>query len=59
MGFLVASIPEGFEPKALQEWSHSLRAALSIGIRQRLLMAGSEIELEAPVAGRTRNESPY
>ena len=43
---LVAFIPEGFEPAALDEWSHSLGAALRIGIRQHLLLDGSEIEFE-------------
>jgi hypothetical protein len=43
---LVAFIPEGFDPEALAEWSHSLGAALRIGIRQHLLLDGSEIEFE-------------
>lgn len=43
---LVAFVPEGFEPEALDEWSHSLGAALRIGIRQHLLLDGSEIEFE-------------
>jgi hypothetical protein len=43
---LVAFIPEGFEPSALEEWTHSLGAALRIGIRHHLLLDGSEIEFE-------------
>jgi hypothetical protein len=43
---LVAFIPEGFEPSVLEEWSHSLGAALRIGIRHHLLLDGSEIEFE-------------
>jgi hypothetical protein len=43
---LVAFIPEGFDPAALEEWTHSLGAALRIGIRHHLLLDGSEIEFE-------------
>lgn len=43
---LVAFIPENFPPGALEEWSHSLGAALRIGIRHHLLLDGSEIEFE-------------
>jgi hypothetical protein len=43
---LVAFIPEGFDEAALEEWQHSLGAALRIGIRHHLLLDGSEIEFE-------------
>ncbi|MEI7730993.1 MAG: DEAD/DEAH box helicase [Verrucomicrobiota bacterium] len=43
---LVAFIPEGFDANALEEWTHSLGAALRIGIRHHLLLDGSEIEFE-------------
>jgi hypothetical protein len=43
---LVAFVPEAFEEGALEEWSHSLGAALRIGIRQHLLLDGNEIEFE-------------
>lgn len=43
---LVAFIPAGFDEGALEEWQHSLGAALRIGIRHHLLLDGSEIEFE-------------
>jgi hypothetical protein len=43
---LVAFIPESFDEAALEEWQHSLGAALRIGIRHHLLLDGSEIEFE-------------
>jgi hypothetical protein len=43
---LVAFVPEGFDPAALEEWTHSLGAALRIGIRHHLLLDGSEIDFE-------------
>ncbi len=43
---LVAFVPEGFDEDALDEWQHSLGAALRIGIRHHLLLDGSEIEFE-------------
>ena len=43
---LVAFVPEGFDPAALEEWAHSLGAALRTGIRQHLLLDGREIEFQ-------------
>ncbi len=43
---LVAFVPEGIDEGALEEWQHSLGAALRIGIRHHLLLDGSEIEFE-------------
>jgi len=43
---LIVVLPESMQPEALEEWSHSLGAALRTGIRQHFVMDGSEIEFE-------------
>lgn len=43
---LIAFVPEALEPEALEQWSHSLGAALRIGIRHHLLLDGNEIDFE-------------
>ncbi|MFZ4438831.1 MAG: DEAD/DEAH box helicase [Syntrophales bacterium] len=43
---LIVVLPERIEPEALDEWAHSLGAALRTGIRQHFVMDGSEIEFE-------------
>jgi hypothetical protein len=43
---LVVVLPENLEPESLEEWAHSMGAALRMGIRQHFVMDGSEIEFE-------------
>lgn len=43
---LVVVLPESIEQEPLEEWAHSMGAALRMGIRQHFVMDGSEIEFE-------------
>ena len=43
---LMVVLPERVLPEPLEEWAHSLGAALRTGIRQHFLLDGSEIEFE-------------
>lgn len=43
---LVVVLPENLDRDALEEWAHSMGAALRMGIRQHFVMDGSEIEFE-------------
>lgn len=43
---LMVVLPEGLQQDVLDEWSHSLGAALRTGIRQHFVMDGSEIDFE-------------
>lgn len=43
---LIAYLPERMEEGAIEEWAHSLGAALRIGMRQHFLLDGAEIEFE-------------
>jgi len=56
---LIAFIPESFASAALEEWTHSLGAALRIGIRQHLLLEGSEIEFEPEGPWQTTQDAGY
>lgn len=43
---LIAFLPERMEEEAVEEWTHSLGAALRTGMRQHFLLDGAEIEFE-------------